>query len=67
MLCLMLGHCAQQVAHAYLHAESTPAGRLDDGSIVAQVLVLSVIEKPHVQLSPDIYKNTNRVTISIYR
>ncbi len=26
-----------QVAHAYLHAESTPAGRLDDGSIVAQV------------------------------
>jgi hypothetical protein len=26
-----------QVAHAYLHAESSPAGRLDDGSIVAQV------------------------------
>ena len=25
-----------QVSHAYLHAESTPAGRLNDGSIVAQ-------------------------------
>ncbi|KAK9904753.1 hypothetical protein WJX75_001787 [Coccomyxa subellipsoidea] len=28
------------VAHAYLHAESSPAGRLDDGSIVAQVVLL---------------------------
>lgn len=26
-----------QVAHAYLQAESTPAGRLDDGTAVAQV------------------------------
>lgn len=53
-----------QVAHAYLHAESSPAGRLDDGSIVAQVhslvsfpghsvaLVLELIEKIPVGGAP---------------
>ncbi len=30
--------CGLQVAHAYLQAESTPAGRLDDNTTVSQVV-----------------------------
>ena len=30
--------CDLQVAHAYLQAESTPAGRLDDNTTVSQVV-----------------------------
>jgi len=30
--------CLLQVAHAYLQAESTPAGRLDDNTTVSQVV-----------------------------
>ena len=32
-----------QVAHAYLQAESTPAGRLDDNTTVSQASKFSII------------------------
>ena len=37
-----MSESALQVAHAYLQAESTPAGRLDDGTAVAQVLLVCI-------------------------